>query len=112
MPLLQQLHWLPVKARITYKIAVTVYNTLSSDDSPSYLKDLLQVYTPARTLRSQNKSLLCQPVPKISSGHKAFSFAGPHVWNSLPENVKCACSLSIFKKRLKTYLFTISFDLP
>ena len=28
-------------------------------------------------------------------------------WNSLPKSIKCAASLTIFKKQLKTYLFTL-----
>lgn len=110
MPLLYQLHWLPVKARITYKIAVIVYNTLSSEFSPSYLKDLLSTYNPTRTLRSQSKHLLHKPIPRLSFGQKAFSYSAPFVWNSLPDQVKSATSIQIFKKRLKTYLFTESFD--
>ena len=38
--MLQTLHWLPVKARMEYKISVLCYNTLHSS-MPSYLKDLL-----------------------------------------------------------------------
>jgi len=31
------------------------------------------------------------------------------VWNSLPESVKSSKTLVSFKRKLKTYLFTISF---
>ena len=36
---------------------------------------------------------------------RAFSFAGPRTWNSLPEYLRQAPSLSVFKHSLKTYLF-------
>ena len=36
---------------------------------------------------------------------EAFSFASSSVWNSIPNDVRCAPSLSSFKSRLKTYLF-------
>jgi len=40
---------------------------------------------------------------------RAFSVAGPTVWNSLPESVRSAETLASFKRKLKTYLFNISF---
>ena len=36
---------------------------------------------------------------------RAFSFAVTKLWNTLPENVRNAVSLSTFKKNLKTHLF-------
>ena len=50
--MLQTLHWLPVKARIEYKISVLCYNTLQSS-MPSYLKDFLNFHVPERVLRFQ-----------------------------------------------------------
>jgi len=49
-----------------------------------------------------------RPVCK-NIGDRAFSVAGPTVWNSLPEPVRSAETLSSFKRKLKTYLFNISF---
>jgi len=37
-----------------------------------------------------------------------FSVAGPTIWNSLPDNVISAPSLSTFRQRLKTFLFQAS----
>jgi len=39
----------------------------------------------------------------------AFPVAGPTVWNSLPDNVISAPSLSTFRQRLKTFLLQPSF---
>ena len=36
--LLKDLHWLPVKDRIIYKIAVLVFNIINNNSSPSYLR--------------------------------------------------------------------------
>ena len=38
-------------------------------------------------------------------GSRAFTVAGAKVWNGLPSDVTSASSLSVFKNRLKTYLF-------
>ena len=42
---------------------------------------------------------------KTSLGDRSFSFASSSVWHSIPNDVRCAPSLSPFKSRLKTYLF-------
>jgi len=52
-----QLHWLPVRQRISYKVAVITYKTCSTSKL-AYLSDLLQDYRPARTKRSSDKLLL------------------------------------------------------
>ena len=36
---------------------------------------------------------------------KAFSFAGPRLWNSLPHKIRNINDLCEFKKSLKTHLF-------
>ena len=47
---------------------------------------------------------------KATHGDRSFSFASSSVWNSIPNDVRCAPSLSSFKSRLKTYLFrSVSF---
>ena len=108
--LLKELHWLPVKERINYKIAVQVYSCLYGDSSPEYLKELISVYVPQRTLRSSQKNLLVEPQCHLKTyGERSFSFAAPDVWNKLPEDVKSSNSIAIFKKRLKTHLFKCTF---
>ena len=38
-------------------------------------------------------------------GQRAFSFAGPYYWNSLPDNVRNSVSIASFKRAFKTFLF-------
>ena len=40
-PFLKELHWLPIRARIEYKIATICFNTLEGT-SPLYISDLIQ----------------------------------------------------------------------
>ena len=60
--LLKDLHWLPVKDCIIYQVAVLV-NIINNNSSPSYLKELITVYTPGtqRSLCFAQKSLLEVP---------------------------------------------------
>jgi len=56
-----------------------------------------------RSLRFAWTNCLLVPSVKLSTvGGRAFPVAGPTIWNSLPDNVICAPSLSTFCQRLKT----------
>ena len=105
---LKSLHWLPVKVRSTYKIACLCYHCHSST-APSYVTDMLH-RKPLHTRNTRSSSytmpLLNRPAhSKATLGDRSFSFASSSVWNSIPNDVRCAPSLSSFKSRLKTYLF-------
>ena len=98
------LHWLPVKARIEHKIALLCFKTHSP--APPYLQELLSPYNPSRELRSTKNKVLKVSRTKLKRfGDRAFYKFGPMVWNSLPPIVTLSCSLSSFKRNLKTHLF-------
>ena len=50
-PILSGLHWLPIDARVRYKIAVLTFKAITTN-KPSYLAELVSTHTPARELRS------------------------------------------------------------
>ena len=59
-----------------------------------------------RRLRSDSTEQLGVPTCRRSTiGGRAFPVVGAKVWNGLPSDVTSASSLSVFKNRLKTYLF-------
>ena len=104
----KSLNWLPVKVRSTYKIACLCYHCHSST-APSYVTDMLHK-KPLHTRNTRSSSytmpLLNRPAhSKATLGDRSFSFASSSVWNSIPNDVRCAPSLSSFKSRLKKYLF-------
>ena len=104
-PILQELHWLPVKARIQYKILSLAYLSLRGQ-GPEYLHCLITVYRPARNLRSQTKSLLvCPTFNTISYGARSFVYAAATLWNNLPEHIKQSDTIAKFRTSLKTHLF-------
>ena len=104
-PCLMSLHWLPVKFRIKYKIAVLAYKCLNNL-APSYLSSLVELYSPIRTLRSSNSVLLKHKVGKFKTlGDRSFSVSAPIIWNELPLALRQSSSLELFKRNLKTYLF-------
>ena len=102
--ILRQLHWLPVRKRIEYKLLV---HSALYDGTPEYLAALLLQHAPRRSLRSAGGLLL--EVPKVNLerfGRRAFACAGPTLWNKLPRNMRDNGNLVHFKKELKTFLFS------
>ena len=104
-PILQNLHWLPVNIRIAYKINLTYKSKAGL--SPTDLSDLLHDYVPSRTLRSSSQSLLQLPhqIPSKSYGQRSFFYAAPSLWNNLPQQIRTADNVNIFKSLLQTHLF-------
>ena len=100
----RDLHWLPVMQRSQFKVLTLVYKALHNE-APSYISEMLQSYQPKRTLRSTKSNLLVAKKTRVRYGARAFSVSGPSLWNNLPQEIRDSNSLSMFKRRLKTYLF-------
>jgi len=48
-------------------------------------------------------------MPNGINGDRLFASVGPKLWNSLPDDITLASSLSVFRKKLKTHLFRLSY---
>ena len=57
-PILKNLHWLPFEKKIEFKILLITYKTIHGQ-SADYLKPLIEMYQPSRTLRSASRSSHC-----------------------------------------------------
>ena len=91
---LRSLHWLPVKVRCTYKIACLCYHCNSST-APLYVADMQQKNPSHTRSSSYTMPLLNRPAySKATLGDCSFSFASSSVWNSIPNDVRCASLLS------------------
>src|SRR5260221_7542046 len=84
-PVLADLHWLPVKYRIQFKIAVTTFKVLTTLE-PSYLTDIVRHHVPTRNLRSSGRNLLQDKRMNLVFGERAFCHAAPAVWNTTYRN--------------------------
>jgi hypothetical protein len=106
---LRDLHWLPVRQRIIYKVALLVFKCLHGL-APSYLADdCIPVSTLAgrQQLRSADTGVLFVPRSRTSIGARSFAINGPTVWNKLPAELRSLnSSAETFAKRLKTHLMT------
>jgi len=106
-----ELHWLDMPERVTYKMGVMVHRCLHGQ-APRYLADHL--ITPSDVasrlrLRSANRHQLIVPRYRLNTyGRRAFSIASPTIWNSLPDDLRDpACGSGSFEQFLKTILFSL-----
>uniref|UniRef100_A0A672ZLQ3 Reverse transcriptase domain-containing protein n=1 Tax=Sphaeramia orbicularis TaxID=375764 RepID=A0A672ZLQ3_9TELE len=102
-PLLIELHWLPIAARIKFKSLILAYRILRGS-APVYLGALIKAYVAPRPLRSSGERSLVVPRP-CTRQSRLFSWVVPRWWNALPSATRTESSLPIFKKLLKTQLF-------
>jgi hypothetical protein len=104
-----ELHWLPFRQRVEYKLCVIVHNCLRST-APSYLVEMCRrVSTNAAraSLRSAVHGDLIVPrtIGKLY-GPRSFSVSGATAWNSLPTDLHDETLTSAsFRRLLKTELF-------
>jgi len=109
-PVLFRLHWLPVHARIQYKVLLIVFKCLTGQ-APEYLRSMIQEKTVRRSgLRSTSTRLLeTVRVKHKTIGGRAFAAAAPDLWNALPPSIQNAESLQTYKSLLKAHLFAVAF---
>ena len=103
-PLFINLHWLPIAARIKFKALMFAYKP-TTGSAPLYLNSLLQTYVPSRSLHSVSECRLIVPSQRSTKSLlRTFKLNVPSWWNDLPNSIRAAESIAIFKNRLKTHL--------
>jgi hypothetical protein len=108
-PLLRELHWLPIKARIQYKLCTLCYHFFDGT-CPAYFDTLLSRYVCGRPgNRSNADTRLLRQIRKdlntVTIGERSFAHCGPEAWNSLPYHVRHKPTIASFRQELKTHLF-------
>lgn len=96
--LFARLNWLPFPQRIEFHKAILLYK-IFSNQAPIYLND---IFTPVSSvhslsLRSTTDKHLYSPRPKTETFRKTFLYSGSKLWNSIPNHVRNAPTLSQFK---------------
>lgn len=108
---LRNLHWLPVKARVTFKALVTAHAVLY-EYGPVCLRKCFQFYIPNRHLHSSN--ILMPTIPRFRlkrKGGSSLAYLAAVSWNSLPFGLRSLQNPILFRKKLKTFLFIFPFHL-
>jgi len=104
-----ELHWLSMPQRVRFKLGTMMHRCLHNY-APRYLCDycIPVANVAARSqLRSASRHQVVVPRYNTSTfGRRAFSVAGPTVWNSLPDKLRDQpLSIDSFRRQLKTFLF-------
>ena len=108
MPILRQLHLLPIPDHIHDKFLFATYLSVHGN-APLNLSELLHFYSPSHPLRSVSRFLLDVPRPRDSKikqyGQWTFRYVAPSLWNALPGDIRESDSIQSFKTSLKTHFF-------
>jgi len=105
------LHWLRVPEQVSFKLALMAYRVLNGM-APSYLHQLVPVssLTGRRRLRSSFTLQLLLPSYRLSTvGRRSFPVAASMFWNTLPDDIQSAPSVSAFCRLLKHFFSNIHF---
>ena len=99
-PLLYELHWLPVRQRISFKILLFVFKAIHGF-APTYLRELVSIKRSGNyNLRSSSDGLLLATPTyrsRVTLGDRSFQVAAPALWNVLPREIRSITDLGIFK---------------
>jgi len=95
-PLLQSLHWLPIRERIRHKVATLTFKAHRMSSPP--LSSLLNDHIPSRMLRPSSTPRLIVPRTRTELAKRAFCVAAPSLWNSLPVDVVDTNTILTFKQ--------------
>ena len=111
-PYLKKLHFLPVKERISFKIALLTFKALHGT-APEYISQLLRLKDPNSiySLRGNSNPYILKHdfKPNFRGTYGAFSVKAPLIWNVLPTEIRSETKLDRFKKLLKTHFFEQTF---
>jgi len=104
---LVDLHWLPIKQRVDYKLCCHVHN-VSIGHAPAYLSDMLTAFADVPSfsrLRTSSSGDYVIPRTRLKLGERAFAVSAPLAWNKLPHELKKTKCTATFKRLLKKFLF-------
>ncbi len=128
-PLLIQLHWLPVKFRIRFKLLILTFKGVHKI-APQYICDMFVIRSNRYASRSstsiqdidfvngyvnseiESSQVICLNVPRTHREtfmERSLPVAGPLLWNALPECLRRENDFENFKSLLKTYLFKCAY---
>ena len=129
-PLLIDLHWLPVEYHVRYKILLFTYKAIHQL-APQYINELFirkstryrsRLSSITRNIVFVNGSvsgeiafddIIYLQVPRtkcVTFEQRSLAVTSPQLWNSLPIEIKMENNLVGFKRKIKTYLFKLAFN--
>jgi len=112
-PLFEEIHWLSVPDRITFKLATLVFRCMHGL-AQAYLAETLNSAADVdwrRRLSTGSSTALMVPMTRRRTlVDRAYSVAAAQVWNRLPTTLTSQPSLLTFRQQLETFLFEQSYS--
>jgi hypothetical protein len=97
--------------RVTFNLC-SLMHQIHIGRGPAYLQDIVTAAAARTTkfaLRSADTTDYVLPRLPMKLSERAFSYAGPAAWNSIPADIRQETSTAKFRKMLKTHLFSSAF---
>ena len=88
-----------MEIRRLHTLALEIFKTLN-DLNPTFMKNIFN-FSPQCTHKKHD--IFVHRRKTANYGDKSLKSVGPHIWNSLPDEIKATTSLSIFKKFIKNW---------
>ena len=110
--LLKTPHWLPIRARVMFKVFMIVFH-VHQETSPSYIQSMFKRVQPKQyRLRSASTNQVQFEVPRnrTKMADRSLAVVGSRWWNNLQLDLKTVNTENMFGKRLKPFLFQIFYD--
>ena len=113
-PHLKSLHWLPIRQRIDFKWYLLIFKIIHYKLPPYFNPYFVPYSSQVATRRSVSGKMFLNRdiIPFDRKSHKSkshydnsFCVSGPTKWNNLPQDIRCANTIGIFRRKLKAYLF-------
>ena len=101
---LYELHWLNVEARVSFKILLLVFKVVRG------MCNMTLTYKNFNG-RPNDYLMLETPTFKTKYGKRTLEYNGSRLWNALPVNIRVVEDIDVYKKLVKTLLFTNYNDL-
>ena len=112
-PLLRELQWLSVRARISFRQAVLVHHCRQGT-APSYLSSQLNFVSDQASrskLRSARTPSVAVPFVRCATfGGRSFAASAARAWNDLPACITRERNLKTFKHLLKAHLLSKHYE--
>ena len=95
--MMHELHWLPIKKRVMYKLLLMVYQS-QQDMVPDYTTAHLLDYTSFRLLRYSEDSQLVVIKTHTHNGDISFQVTAAKLWNAVHFNLKVFKILTVSRE--------------
>ena len=88
-----------------FRIALHIFK-IRNRAAPGYLTDSFKPVSDVHDHNTRGSSHNYQLSRDLANSRGSFSFLASKEWNALPTDLKLISELRVFKKRLKSYLFS------